>query len=124
MKHFVSEKELIKIKNRIKEINSYDINDIETDFSFHETRENMRCTGLTNYILLLSQIDCDSENEIEENKKSSESESMCDNINFNIEEFKRWSDDITKTPESSKAFLIRAGICNPDGTLTKEYGGK
>ena len=122
MKHFISEKELITIRNRIKEINSYDIGDIETDFLFNETRENMRCSGLTNFILLLSQIDCDCEDE--DNETSNESESMYDNINFNIEAFKRWSKEITKTPESSKAFLIRAGICNPDGTLTKQYGGK
>ena len=33
------------------------------------------------------------------------------------------TDTITRTPQASKAFMIRAGICTKAGTLKESYGG-
>jgi hypothetical protein len=38
-----------------------------------------------------------------------------------LKEFKKFAKEINKTKESSKDFLIRAGILTRDGKLTKHY---
>ena len=33
-------------------------------------------------------------------------------------------DEITRTPETARAYLVELGIATEDGKLTKEYGGE
>ena len=44
-------------------------------------------------------------------------------VNTTLEEFKKYSEEVTKTQDSSREHLIKCGINNNDGTLTEKYGG-
>ena len=45
-----------------------------------------------------------------------------------LEEFReaarRYAERVCATPESARAELVRMGMANPDGTLTRTYGGE
>ena len=38
-----------------------------------------------------------------------------------IEEMKKTTKKLTKSKRASLDFLVKAGICSPDGKLTKQY---
>lgn len=45
------------------------------------------------------------------------------NVEKIIEDMKKTTKKITASKNASREFLVKAGICDKDGKLTKEYGG-